>query len=69
MFKTRDVVVFLAGAEAFHTLSHIVIAASGTLPIKFFFIEWTQHLNLYYGIGLNALITIALLWWASRLKR
>lgn len=68
MFRKRDVVVFLAGAEAFHTLAHIVIAYSGTLPIKFFFIEWTSQLNLYYGIGLNALVTIALLWWASKLK-
>jgi len=64
MWSTRDIILFLAGAEAFHTLSHIVIAFSGLLPIKICSITWTKQLNVL-GIVINALITAGLLWWIS----
>ena len=67
MCTTREIVIFLAGAEAFHTLSHVMIGFSGTLPINFFFITWNQQLNLV-GIIINGLITAGLLWWAYRLR-
>lgn len=68
MCSKRDVIVFLAGASAFHTLSHIFIAYLGILPLTFLSIEWTQQLNIF-AIVLNALITLALLWWAKNLKK
>lgn len=63
MFTTREILIFLAGAEAFHTLSHLIIAWSGTLPIKFFGVTWDKQSNLY-GIIINAVITAGLLWLA-----
>lgn len=68
MCSKRDVVIFVAGAEAFHTLSHLVLNFSNTLPINAFGMTWTQHLNLY-AIAINIIITVALLWWASKLKK
>lgn len=67
MCKLRDVVVFIAGAEFFHTLSHIILPYFITLPINIGFITFTPVLN-FWAIGINAVITIALLWWAHRLK-
>jgi hypothetical protein len=66
-WTTRDIFIFLAGAEAFHTLSHVLINVSGTLPITFFNITWTQQLNLL-AIIINGAITIGLLIWAARIK-
>jgi len=63
----RDVVVFLAGAEAFHTLSHMVIQFTSMLPVTVWGIHWTPQLNLF-GIVINGVITLGLLWWASKLK-
>lgn len=67
MLKLRDVLIFLAGAEFFHTLSHIILPYFVTLPIDIKFMMFTPALNVW-AIILNALITIGLLWWASRLK-
>jgi hypothetical protein len=67
MWTQRDIILFFAGFEAFHTLSHIMIGYLNILPIKFLSITWTQQLNLW-GIVINAFITVGLLWWASRLK-
>jgi len=67
MYSQRDIIIFLAGFEAFHTLSHIIIGASGILPLTFFSITWTQHLNIV-AIIVNGLITVGLLWWVSRVK-
>ena len=66
MVTTRDIVIFFAGAEAFHTISHILIGYLHILPIKLFSITWTQQLN-FWAILINAAITVVLLWWASRL--
>lgn len=65
-FSNKEWIIFFAGAEAFHTLSHILLGYLHVLPIKFFSITWTKQLN-YLGIIINALITVGLLWWASRL--
>lgn len=64
MWSTRDIIFFLAGAEAFHTVSHIAMNYLGILPIKCCGITWTKRLNTL-SIIINALITIALLWWAQ----
>jgi len=63
-WSKRDLLLFLAGAEAFHTLVHVLLYFSGLLPIKLI-IEWTSQLNLY-AIIINALITIGLLWLACK---
>ena len=67
MSKLRDVVVFIAGAEFFHTLSHIFLPYFTGLPLHLKFMELTATLNAWI-IVINAIITIALLWWASRLR-
>ncbi|MFZ2314420.1 MAG: hypothetical protein WAW86_02015 [Gammaproteobacteria bacterium] len=67
MLKLRDVVIFLAGAEFFHTLSHIILPYFITLPLNMKFLMFTPTWNVW-AIIINAIITIILLWWASRLK-
>ncbi|MCL4361780.1 hypothetical protein M1446_05495 [Candidatus Dependentiae bacterium] len=68
MFKKRDVVVFLAGAAALHTLSHLLISFTHILPLELYGIVWTQQLNLW-TIVISGLITVALLYWAANLKK
>lgn len=75
MLKSRDVVMFIAGAFFLHTVSHIIFPYIVTLPIDFnlavltpdFQIAWTPMLNMVVVI-VSAIITIALVWWGSRLK-
>ncbi len=67
MLKLRDVVIFFAGAEFFHTISHLILPYFVVLPLDMKFMIFTASLNKG-AIILNALITIGLLWWASRLK-
>lgn len=67
MWSKKDFIIFFAGVEAFHTVSHAIVAITGVLPLQFAFITWTQQLNII-AIVVNALITAGLLWWASRLK-
>lgn len=67
MLKLRDVVIFFAGAEFFHTISHIILPYFITLPIDMKFIVFTSTINIW-AVVINAIITIALLWWASRLN-
>jgi hypothetical protein len=63
----RDALVFLAGAEAFHTLSHVWLGLSGMLPMEISFppMTITPGLNLF-AIVANALITVGLLYGARR---
>jgi hypothetical protein len=68
MCNLRDVVVFVAGAQFFHTISHILLPYLVTLPLNMGFMELTRTANCWI-IAINALITIALLWWACRLKK
>lgn len=67
MLKLRDVVIFIAGAEFFHTLSHVILPYFITLPLDMKFLIFTPAWNVW-AIIINAIITIILLWWASRLK-
>jgi hypothetical protein len=67
----KDVLAFLAGAEAVHTLAHGWLGLSGKLPMSmpgFPSITITPGLNAL-SIFVNAMITLGLLYWATRLKR
>lgn len=66
----RDTFVFLAGAEAFHTFSHIWLGLSGMLPmeIRSPSITVTHGLNVF-AIIVNAIITTGLLFGATRFSR
>lgn len=67
MFTTRELAIFLAGAQTFHTLSHIMIMYTGLLPIKIFNFNWTAEWNVG-AIMLNIALTGALFWWISTLS-
>jgi len=67
MFSKKELIIFAAGAEAFHTLSHVVIQCTDILPITIYSIQWTPALNIL-GIVVNAAVTVALLRWASKTK-
>ncbi len=67
----RDVLVFLGGAETFHTLSHAWLAMSGMLPMDVagpVSFTITQQVNVI-ALVVNALITVGLLYWAKQLKK
>jgi hypothetical protein len=66
----RDALVFFAGAEAFHTLSHVWLGLSGMLPMEIQFpsITITRGLNVF-AIVVNALVTVGLLYGAKRLTK
>ncbi|HRN78273.1 MAG TPA: hypothetical protein PLU71_03465 [Candidatus Dependentiae bacterium] len=64
----KEFIIFLAGAEAFHTLAHLYIALVGTLPIQFGGITITPQLNMF-ALIINAIITVGLLWWAQTMKK
>jgi hypothetical protein len=68
MCTLRDTVIFIAGAEFFHTISHIVIKYFVALPLQINTMVMTTHMN-NWAIIVNGIITILLLWWAARLKR
>jgi hypothetical protein len=67
MFSLKNVLIFLAGAEFWHTFTHTVFAYVKPFPLDLKLIVLTSTLNMW-GIIINGIITIALLWWASRLK-
>lgn len=67
MWSKRDILMFLAGAQVFHTFSHIVIAFTHTLPINIFGWHYTQQTNLYMTI-INFVVAAGLLWWAQKTK-
>jgi hypothetical protein len=66
----RDALVFFAGAEAFHTLTHVWLGLNGMLPMEISFppMTITSGLNLF-AIVVNVLITVGLLYGAKRLTR
>ena len=68
MWTKREVIIFFAGVEAFHTLSHLTLSISGQLPMRLFGFTVTTGLNAW-AIAVNAAITAVLLWWAGRLKQ
>lgn len=67
MFTFKNVLIFLAGAEFFHTLSHILLPYFVELPLETKVILLTSTINVW-AIIINALITLLLLWWAKRVK-
>lgn len=68
MFSFRDLVVFLAGAEFFHTLVHIGFYYLVPLPIDLKFMILTPSTN-NWSIVINLIITIVLLFWSKKLKK
>ena len=68
MFNKREWIIFFAGFEALHTLAHMGFALSGILPINIFGINVTYNLDLF-AIIFNLIVTILLLFWASKVKR
>lgn len=66
MCRFRDFLIFLAGAAFFHTLNHIMLPYVVTLPFHTKFMVLTATINLW-AIGISALITLLLLWWACKL--
>jgi hypothetical protein len=68
MFNFRDFVVFVAGAEFFHMLSHIFIFYYVTLPMNTDVVLVTPELNTW-GIAINAAVTVLLLWWSTKLSK
>jgi hypothetical protein len=67
MFSLKNILIFIAGAEFFHTLSHIMLPYFFQLPFEVNGITVTSTLNNWV-IGINAAITLALLWFAGRVK-
>lgn len=67
MLKSRDIVIFFAGAEFFHTLSHIILQYSVSFPWQTKYMMMTAALN-NWAITINAIATVALLVWASKMK-
>lgn len=67
MFTLKHVLIFFAGAEFFHTLSHILLPFFVELPLETKVIHLTFSLNMW-AIVINAIITLALLWWAKNVK-
>lgn len=65
MWSKREIIIFFTGAQAFHTLSHILIGMSDILPIKFIGINWTSKFNIY-AIIINGIITLGLFYWAEQ---
>lgn len=65
-YTKREWIIFFIGAEAFHTLTHLLMAFNG-LPIQFFNITITHSLNMW-ALIFNALITAGLIYWAQKTK-
>lgn len=65
MWTKKEALLFLAGAEAFHTVSHIFLSGSHLLPFTAYGITVTQTFNAV-AIAINALITGILLVWAHK---
>ncbi len=68
MFNLKNVVIFVAGMQFFHTLDHIFLAYVNSFPLNLKIIVLTSTFNTV-AIIINAITTVALLWWASRLSK
>jgi hypothetical protein len=64
----RDIIVFLAGGEAFHTLSHLALPYFVKFPLTTSYVVFTASMNVW-AIVINGVITIALLCLAAKMKR
>ena len=68
MVPLKELVIFLAGAQAFHTISHALLPAMVQMPMQ---LKWphrsfTTRWNRV-AIGINAVVTALLLIWADAL--
>lgn len=68
MISFRDLIIFLAGVEFWHTLTHFFFAIFVPLPLSLKVVTLTPTLNLW-GIIINGVITILLLYWVKRLSK
>ena len=68
MITKKNVLIFFAGAEFFHTLSHLILFRFTNLPVKVDGTIFTHALNAW-AILINGAITVGLLYWASKTKR
>lgn len=66
MCSKRDAIIFLAGAQTFHTLSLIILTYSDALPITVLGLTLTAQMSNVVII-VNAVITAALIWWAMQI--
>jgi hypothetical protein len=67
MSGLRDVVLVVAGAEAFHPLTHVWLGMSGVLPLRVQVPRMTVTARVNgAAIAINALLTAGLCWWAGR---
>lgn len=64
----RDLIVFLAGAEFFHTLAHVFLPRFVELPLDAGFLVLNEQNNMMMII-VNGLITLALLFIAHKMKK
>jgi hypothetical protein len=63
MCRLRDVLLFLAGVEFMHTLSHLLLLYGTILPLDLKFMVLTPRIN-FWAIVINAVLTVMLLAWA-----
>jgi hypothetical protein len=66
MYSLREIIIFFAGVQAFHTFTHLAFMFSGILPITIWGIHFTPLLNIA-ALIINGLSTVALMWWAAQL--
>jgi hypothetical protein len=66
MCTKKEIIIFAAGAEAFHTFAHLVFFGYG-ISFKLPWMTVTPKWNLAAFL-INLLITVCLLYWASKLK-
>jgi len=67
MWSKKEILIFLAGAAVFHTLSHIFLPMVISLPMQVSFFTFTDQMNIF-AIIVSAVIAIGLLWWADKSK-
>jgi len=67
MCTKKQVLIFLAGGETFHSLGHLFLwATDQSFHVFSFTIGRTWNV---WAFIINALITIGLLYWASKIKK
>jgi hypothetical protein len=66
MWTKKELIIFFAGAETFHTLSHILLYWS--VPFTFWGITISPALNMW-AIIINAAVTIWLFMWLKQLQK
>lgn len=67
MCTKKEVVIFLAGAEAFHSFAHVVMYGYN-ITFQLPWIHVTQNFQLAAFL-INLAITVALLYWASKIRK